>query len=91
MKSSNVTLEEAKEAYQWAIGQHSYNDNDRYVLFMQSLGFVLEDLQEEKPVTITKDQLYRAIDGHPESVSEGFTDLVWTYLNQIIEEDKEDK
>lgn len=88
MNLHQITLEEAQDAYQWAVGHHSYNDNDRYVLFMQALGFGMEDLAPPPPITITKDQLYRAIDGHPCDVPEDFTDLVWQYLKEIIEEER---
>lgn len=90
MKLSQITLDEAKDAYEWAIGHHSYNDNDRFVLFLQTLGFTIDDLKEDmedkEPLIITKTQLYEAHDGHPMDVPEGFTNTVWKYLKEIVKE-----
>lgn len=40
----------------------------------------------QEPLTITRDQLYAAIDGHPMDVPAGFTDTIWGYLKEIVEE-----
>lgn len=45
MLTSHITVDDAMDAYEWAIGEHSYNDNDRFLLYMNALGFTLDDIE----------------------------------------------
>lgn len=44
------------------------------------------EVEEDPPILITRDDLWRAHDGHPVPVPCAFTDEIWQYLKEIVNE-----